>query len=440
MMLFASLFRDRLLPAPTVSVGVVLATSDKASAISNPVHTSSESAVDQLLFQASGWVEPDPYPVKATVLTDGIVAQVQVLEGQMVQKGELLATLVDDDAKLEVDAASSKFLAAVAALEVHKASIAVMENSKTAADAMVKAADTVVAEADDQARRLESLKAGAVSESDFTVARLRLERETANRQAAQARAHEARSELNRLHLETELKEAEVQQAKVSINQAQLKLQRMRIEAPISGRVLRLTAVPGERKMLGMDHPESSTIAILYSPEHLQVRVDVPLADAAGLVIGQAAKIHCSLLPEQVFTGMVTRINGEADLQRNTLQAKVRIDDASDLLRPEMLCRVEFFTLQLKDKTNSNQARASGNWALSTWVPETALVNGQVWVVDPDSGKASRRTIKPGNDRREGYRRVQEGLLPGEHVVLNPNDLALREGQRVSAVLSTKVSE
>jgi multidrug efflux pump subunit AcrA (membrane-fusion protein) len=58
-----------------------------------------------MLFQASGWIEPDPLPVKATALIDGVIDEVRVLEGQFVKKGETLATLVDDDARLALAAA-----------------------------------------------------------------------------------------------------------------------------------------------------------------------------------------------------------------------------------------------------------------------------------------------------------------------------------------------
>ena len=48
--------------------------------------------------QASGWVEPDPYPVAVTALTEGVVAEVLVLEGQAVKKGQTVARMVSDDA------------------------------------------------------------------------------------------------------------------------------------------------------------------------------------------------------------------------------------------------------------------------------------------------------------------------------------------------------
>ncbi len=50
--------------------------------------------------QAAGWVEADPYKSYVTALADGVVREVLVLEGQRVEKGQVVARLVDDDAKL----------------------------------------------------------------------------------------------------------------------------------------------------------------------------------------------------------------------------------------------------------------------------------------------------------------------------------------------------
>ena len=192
-----------------------------------------------------------------------------------------------------------------------------------------------------------------------------------------------------------------------------------IRAPISGRILRLPIAPGQKRMLGMDDPESSTVAILYDPAKLQVRVDVPLADAAQLQVGQATKIRCNLLPDQVFHGKVTRIVGEADIQRNTLQAKVEIQDPLDTLRPEMLCRVEFLEASSGNTTTTRE--------LVLWIPQAAVDGNDVWVIAPDSNRVSKRNVELGGvlDQRQ---EVVAGLRPGERVVLNPS--ALHENQRV----------
>jgi RND family efflux transporter MFP subunit len=287
--------------------------------------------------------------------------------------------------------------------------------------AIVEAARTLQQEAADQNTRISELGKGAISESEIVVARLRLDRERLQTLAAEAISGEAESEVARMELETKVKEAEAAAAAVAVDQAKLALERTRILSPIDGRVLRLLAAPGQKKMLVMDDIDSSTIAILYQPDQLQVRVDVPLADAAGLSVGQPAKIRCSLLPDQVFSGEVTRITGEADLQRNTLQAKVRILDPADQLRPEMLCRVEFFG------NASGAGQSTGS--LATWIPQAALTDGTAWVFDPDAKRVAKRAVQASTESRDGFLRILDGLRPGERVVLSPQ--GLRDGQRVN---------
>ena len=77
-------------------------------------------------------------------------------------------------------------------------------------------------------------------------------------------------------------------------------------------------------MLHMDDMDAASAAILYEEGNLQARIDVPLNEAAMIYLGQPVEIVSSILPEKVFNGKVTRILGEADLQRNTLQVKVSL--------------------------------------------------------------------------------------------------------------------
>ncbi|NIP97960.1 MAG: HlyD family secretion protein, partial [Akkermansiaceae bacterium] len=87
---------------------------------------------------------------------------------------------------------------------------------------------------------------------------------------------------------------------------------------IDGIILHLHAAPGKKRMLTADDPTSALIVELYDPQKLQARIDVPLSEAAGLRVGQPVRLSTDLLPDARFNGEVTRIVGEADLQRNTL--------------------------------------------------------------------------------------------------------------------------
>ncbi len=416
-LLFLALFRDRLLPAPDVKVAFVPATISDSSAIP-------PSSAGGLLFQASGWIEPDPLPIKATSLIDGVVETVHVLEGQAVKKGEPLASLISEDARLTLATAEQNHQTLHSTRDAHLAAIESARKKLEGAQAMAKSAATLRDEAADRLARYEGLSARSVPEQEIVSARLRVAREDAQLLVAAASTSEAEAEIERLKLETQVKENEIRAAAIQVEKAKLALARTVIPAPTDGRVLRLLAAPGQKKMLQDNDPESSTIAILYHPAKLQVRVDVPLADAAGLQIGQVAKIRCSLLPDKVFEGVVTRITGEADLQRNTLQAKVSITDPVEQLRPEMLCRVEFLGVS-PTGTGSSQT-------VSTWIPEAAAKDGSAWVCDPESKRVSKRAIQMTTEKRDGHIRLTEGLRPGEWVVLSPANL--HDGQRVNPTL------
>lgn len=414
--LFLALFRDRLLPAPEVRTAIVLTTTGDAK------DAPASASPAGMLFQASGWIEADPLAVKATALIDGVVDQVHVLEGQLVKQGEPLATLIDADAKLALASAKRAHEALISECEAHQASEETMKKKLQGAATRTTAAKTSEDDAEDRYSRIKGLKT-AISASDIVSARLRYERERSLHLSAQAEAAELEAEIIRINLETKAKRDGIATAAVAVDQAKLALERTRILAPITGRVLRLTAAPGQKKMLLMDDPDSSTIAVLYDPAKLQVRVDVSLADAANLSVGQKAKVRCGLLPDKVFEGEVTRINGEADLQRNTLQAKVRILDPVDQLRPEMLCRVEFLG------NASLPSQASGS--LAAWIPQEAVVDGAAWVCDPETKRVAKRNVQASSETREGMVRIADGLRPGEHVILSPEGLS--EGKRVNPI-------
>src|SRR4051794_15797185 len=98
--LLAYASRDALLPGiPVRVVPVVLRTATDTGAGSGTYSV-----------QAPGWVEPDPYPVAVTALADGVVEEVLVLEGQPVKKGDVVARMVADDARIALARAEAAVL------------------------------------------------------------------------------------------------------------------------------------------------------------------------------------------------------------------------------------------------------------------------------------------------------------------------------------------
>jgi RND family efflux transporter MFP subunit len=214
--------------------------------------------------------------------------------------------------------------------------------------------------------------------------------------------------------------------------ARLALERTEIRSPMDGVVLRRFVEPGSKRGRALDDPNSAVIASLFDPVKLQVRVDVPLAEAGRLFVGQPARISTAMLPGQVFTGRVSRIVGEADLQRNTLQAKVEVHGPDPRMRPDVLCRVEFWGGK-GGTPRAGRPEAAGRQTL--WIPEQALGDPSaseqdVWVVDPVSQRAEQRAVRLGHARRNGYRRVLDGLRPNETVVIQGGE-RLAPGHRIT---------
>ena len=413
-LLFLLLFRDRLLPAtPVESARVIAIPGETATTTASPDRDA------PVIFQATGWVEPDPWSVKATALIDGVIDEVHVLEGQLVEKGELIATLIEDDAKLALSGTEQELKRRESARDAHCAGILRTIEEMKGIQAQESSAKSVQEAAKDRLERLQRAGLRAVSERDIVDARLGYERVSALVRAAESKVTEIAAGLNEKSYETVSMKHMIEAGKVAVDQAKLALSRTEIRAPISGRVLRLLVGPGQKRMLGMDDPDSSTVAILYDPNKLQVRVDVPLADASQLQVGQPARIRCNLLPDQTFLGEVTRIVGEADIQRNTLQAKVAIKDPDEALRPEMLCRVEF--------VRSSTSIGATSRGVKLWVPTAAIDGESAWVIDPDSQRVKQNKLSLGATDGE-MRAVHDGLLPGARVVLNPS--GLKSNQRV----------
>lgn len=449
--------RDALVPARPVSV---------VSVVVKGVQETAGGAT----VQAPGWVEPDPYSIQVTALADGIVKEVHALEGQWITKGQVVARLIEDEAQLSRERALADLQAAEGDLKMAEAALVAAQKEwdnpteRTRAVASTEAllamagadlarwpAEVAVEEArynemrEEYERKKAARESNAVGEFEMIQAKLRAEAQRAmvdaikaKRPVMEAKVKEQEAELAAARENLRLRIAEekaLAEAKSGVakaremrdrsramrDEANLRLARMDVVSPVDGMVLQRYVEPGSRVMFSSDMPTSAVVVKLYDPKKLQVRVDVPLADAGGIGVGQKCKVVVGVLPDKQFDGEVTRLVQEADLQKNTVQFKVRIADPAPELRPEMLARVRFLA------TPKEGAAAKGESRERVFVPEKMVKDGTVWIVDGE-GKARRRTVTPGETRMEGWISVTAGLMPGDRVVADPGNL--QDGERV----------
>jgi HlyD family secretion protein len=437
--------QDSLWPARAVRVVPVVL---KAGAESGAVTT----------VQAPGWVEADPFPIAVSALADGVVREVLALEGHPVKAGDIVARLVDEDAKLALARAEADLAERQARLEAAQrnwdnpvertravaTTEAMVAESKADLDkltAEVATENARLASLQFEAQRAaESFKNQAASEienvraqKEFEAQRAVVEATRARRPVLEAQLAQRNAELtaakenSRLRIEEsrELAEAKAQLrlASASHDEAALRLSRMEVRSPADGVVMQRLTAQGNKLVMNMDDPHSAHAVLLYDPVRLQVRTDIPLADAAKVGVGQDAKIVVGVLPDRTFNGKVTRIVNEADIQKNTLQVKVAILGPAPQLKPEMLARVRFTT------SGSTTRPATGQTVFAPLdLIHRSGDTATAWVVDPRRNVAAHRTIQLGQTQQEGWVAVVSGLSPGDQLIADSDGLS--DGQRI----------
>jgi HlyD family secretion protein len=453
LLLFAAVLsfaaRDLLFPGTEVRVVPVVVKTAAAG-----------DAGGSVTSQAAGWVEADPFPIYVAALADGVVRDVPVLEGEPVKKGQVVARLVPEDARLALARAEAALRDAAASRETAERELATLVERRRAAAsseaalaeagsmlemnaAEIEAAGARIKGQESVVRSDEALvKAAAVEE--LTLVRGRLELEALRAEAAALRARrrvleakslqaaaerDASAENLRLllpeKLAVERARAAEEGARAARDEAALRLDRMEVRATADGVVQRRLAAPGSKVMAGMDDPHSSHVVHLYDPAHLQVRVDVPLAEASRVGVGHRAKVIVEILPDRVFSGEVTRIVHEADLQKNTLQVKVRILDPIPELKPEMLARAQFLSPAVAPGS-------AGRGAERVYAPARLLRRegpGHATALVVERGVATLRHLALGAGTEGEWVEVASGLAPGDRLV-DAAPGAVAEGQRV----------
>lgn len=394
--------RDALRPAIDVWVTpVVVLTGERGPAPQGVQPT-------RVISQAPGWVQPWPYAVTVPALTPGVVKEVLVLVGDSVEAGRVLARLIDEDATLALREQDGRLAERQAELVRSRADLAA---------AQARAAEV----ADQEERTRELSERGGGSAGETSRARLRL--------------LSAQREVDAASAALAVSEAAVQTQRAARDSARLALERTEIRAPVSGVVMARLVEPGTRlAMDGRGEGMPTAVARLYDPSSLQVRVDVPLADAAKMELGGSADVTTEALPDRTFRATIALIGHEADIQRNTVPVSVRIHDPSPVLRPDMLTRVKF-TAGTAGEPGSGGSAHAGTLRLAA--PTAALLSrvgdtASVWVADraPAAGPVARlRRLTLAGDGPDATTLVVTGLSAGDRVIVDPPP-GVREGSRI----------
>lgn len=432
------------------------------------------------LFQAAGWIEPRPTSVSVPALAPGVIEELLVVEGQEVKQGEPIARLISIDAEIAAEQAQASLALSEGELQRAQAELTAAEarrDNPLHLKVPLSEARNLLAKTTTDREKLPFLIKAAEASVDFTrssfegkqnsqgavpgLVVLQAERDYLAAQAEleelQTRGPNLKREIDALQekmqaLEEQLKllieehrqvaeararvnsaNAACNDARLRLRQAELTLQRMRICAPMHGRVLRLVAAPGTRVM-GLEQTagqNSSTVVEMYDPKRLQVRADVRLEDVPLVTQGAPVDIK-SASSDHPINGKVLQPTSTANIQKNTLEVKVELIDPPSTVRPEMLVTATFLAPELEAALNSPVETER------ILIPRQLVSRSEsgsiVWVVDGNN-QAIQRTVTLGGDAQGGLVEVTDGLnvtdkliasgtselSPGETVVIREED-------------------
>ncbi|HEV8240790.1 MAG TPA: efflux RND transporter periplasmic adaptor subunit [Thermoanaerobaculia bacterium] len=137
----------------------------------------------------------------------------------------------------------------------------------------------------------------------------------------------------------------IAEARSALDRAQEDLRKTTIFAPISGRVIALSAKEGEVVVSGTMNNPASIIATVADLSELLVEVDVDETDIVDVALDQPADVKVDAIPDRVYHGKVVEI-GSSGYERPAqpdvtfFKVKILLTDPDVKLRPGMSARAE----------------------------------------------------------------------------------------------------
>jgi Cu(I)/Ag(I) efflux system membrane fusion protein len=170
-----------------------------------------------------------------------------------------------------------------------------------------------------------------------------------------------------------------------------------MRAPISGTVM------DNKAMRGAAVNPGDVLYTLGTLGEVWIVANIYEDDLARIHEGQQLEAVTTAYPDEVFTGVISRLSPDVDATTHTAQIRCAVKNPRGQLRPEMLARVRIVT----------------NPGYALVVPMDALVfdtNAYYVYIDLGNGKYDRRKVEIGSWKDQGLARVISGLRAGERVV------------------------
>lgn len=255
----------------------------------------------------------------------GRLTDVYVQEGDTVTAGQLLAKIDDSSYLISASQAQATWdLSKIAVTklpdDIRSAQIAVAKAENALSAAVSQAGSSKLA-MEDSKRTLDQntllYQQGAVPKetldsctTKYYTAAATLEAANANINSAQNAVQAAQTQLDTLNRTgADTYTAQEKQSKATYDSAQLALDRTNIKSPISGQVIKVSALKGQTVSSGTASG-FTTLFTIVNPERVWILANIEEDKVARIHIGNKVKVVVDAYPGIVFDGQVEEI-GEA---------------------------------------------------------------------------------------------------------------------------------
>lgn len=231
------------------------------------------------------------------------------------------------------------------------------------------------------------------------------------------------------------------QAQASLDEAEDRLSKTIIRAPMDGKVTRLNVEAGETVIIGTMNNPGSLILTISDLSVIEVVVQVDETDVPEVSLGDSATVRIDAFPDREFTGKVTEIGNSAirPPSQQTAGQQAAIDfevvitlDPTDVdLRPDLSATADIVTeirddalsvpiiaLTVREKSDSTKADSTATETTAMNGTDREKTEDEEGVFIVHDGKATFTPVKTGIAGQE-YFEVLSGLSQGDTVVAGP---------------------
>lgn len=312
----------------------------------------------------------------------GIVESVNVRLGDMVEVGDILFTIEQNDYSRNVEQAQNS-------IQLAQKSVDQAANGLKSAKINFELNKEKIENARINLERTRILyEEGAVSKSQLEQAEL---------SASQLSLDALQGQVKQAEIAYQQSLSQLEQARVGYDQAQSGLDNTVVKSPIKGTVSALNVVQGQIAAA------SQVAATVVEMDRVYLQVNVVENIVTKLQEGQKAQVRVSALSEEFIDSTVEYVSPTADPRSQLYTVRVYLDNADKAIKPGMSGEVKL-VLDSVDKAIIVKADA------------VLDEDGESFVFVVQDGKAIKRTVEVGLDTGD-HVEVKSGLTAGEKLII-----------------------